>query len=58
VAEPYDGLGDNEHAMEWLDRAFREHSASLYGLGTEMWSERLRADPRFQQLLRRMNFPQ
>jgi eukaryotic-like serine/threonine-protein kinase len=58
VASLYDGLGDNDHAMEWLTRAYREHSASLYGLRIETWTKGLRSDPRFQELLRRMNFPQ
>jgi len=57
VAWLYDGLGDNNRTMEWLERAYRERSASLYGLKIEIWSDRLRTDPRFQDLLRRMNFP-
>jgi hypothetical protein len=57
VAVLYDGLGDDDHAFEWLDRAYRERSASLYALRVEAWSERLRADRRFRDLLRRMTFP-
>jgi serine/threonine protein kinase/tetratricopeptide (TPR) repeat protein len=57
VALIYDGLGDNDNVFKWLDRAFREHSASLYALRVEAWSDRLRTDPRFQELLRLMNFP-
>jgi TolB-like protein/Flp pilus assembly protein TadD len=53
----YDGLGDNNPTMEWLERAYRERSASLYALRIETWSDRLRTDPRFQDLLRRMKFP-
>jgi TolB-like protein/DNA-binding winged helix-turn-helix (wHTH) protein/Tfp pilus assembly protein PilF len=53
----YDGLGDNNHTIEWLERAYRERSASLYGLRIETWSGPLRTDPRFQDLLRRMKFP-
>lgn len=57
VAWAYDGLGVNRPTMEWLERAYREHSASLCGLRTETWSDGLRFDPRFQDLLRRVNFP-
>jgi TolB-like protein/DNA-binding winged helix-turn-helix (wHTH) protein/Tfp pilus assembly protein PilF len=57
VAMIYDGLDDDDHAFEWLDRAYRERSASLYGLRVDTWSERLRSDGRFRDLLRRMNFP-
>jgi TolB-like protein/DNA-binding winged helix-turn-helix (wHTH) protein/Flp pilus assembly protein TadD len=57
VALLYDGLGDIDHAMEWLERAYRERSTSLYCVKVEVWSDRLRSDPRFLDLLRRMNFP-
>lgn len=58
VAWLYDGLGDNNDSIIWLERAYRERSASVYHLRNETWSGRLRADPRFQQLLKRMKFPQ
>lgn len=57
VAWLCDGLGDNNCTMEWLERAYREHSWSLCGLRAEIWTNRLGSDPRFQDLLRRMNFP-
>jgi tetratricopeptide (TPR) repeat protein len=57
VAWLYDGLGDNDHTMDWLERAYRERSASLYGLRVELWSDRLLSDPRFQNLLHHMTFP-
>jgi TolB-like protein/DNA-binding winged helix-turn-helix (wHTH) protein/Tfp pilus assembly protein PilF len=57
VAMAYDGLGDNAHAMDWLERAYTERSPSLYALRIETCTDGLRSDPRFQDLLRRMNFP-
>jgi TolB-like protein/Flp pilus assembly protein TadD len=57
VALIYDGLGDNDRTMAWLERAYGEHSAQLPGLRIETWSDSLRSDPRFQDLLRRMKFP-
>jgi TolB-like protein/DNA-binding winged helix-turn-helix (wHTH) protein/Flp pilus assembly protein TadD len=57
VALLYDGLGDNGRAMEWLERAYRERSPQMPFVKIEYWSDSLRADPRFQDLLRRMNFP-
>jgi TolB-like protein/Tfp pilus assembly protein PilF len=57
VAWLYDGLGDNDSTMIWLERAYRERSASLYHVKNYTWSGRLRADPRFQGLLNRMEFP-
>ena len=53
-----DGLKDNNLTMEWLERAYREHSGSLSALKIEIFSDNLRTDPRFQDLLRRMNFAQ
>jgi adenylate cyclase len=57
VAALYDGLGDKDHACEWLERAYREHSTSLYGLRIDTWFDQVRSDLRFQDLVRRMNFP-
>ncbi len=57
VASLYDGLGDRDQTMDWLERAYRERSASLYAIRVELWTDRLRSDPRFQDLLHRMNFP-
>jgi TolB-like protein/DNA-binding winged helix-turn-helix (wHTH) protein/Tfp pilus assembly protein PilF len=56
LAYIYDGLGDDSHAIEWLQQAYRERSASLYALKIETWSERLRTDPRFRDLVRRMDY--
>jgi hypothetical protein len=56
VAGAYDGLGVKKRTMEWLERAYRERSASLYGLRNETWSDRLRSDRRFQDLLHHVNF--
>jgi TolB-like protein/Tfp pilus assembly protein PilF len=61
--EPYnfawlwDGLGDNDSTVAWLDHSYRERSASMYLVRSETWTDRLRADPRFQDLVRRMNYP-
>ena len=50
-------LADNDRTLEWLERAYAEPSASLYGLTIETWTARLRPDRRFPHFLRRMNFP-
>jgi tetratricopeptide (TPR) repeat protein len=53
----YAGLGDNDQALAWLEKAYEERDLPLFELrcGPEFVS--LRSDPRFQALLRRMNFP-
>ena len=57
VAALYDGVGNKGHVFEWLERAYREHSTSLYALRIDIWFDQVRSDPRFQDLVRRMNFP-
>jgi eukaryotic-like serine/threonine-protein kinase len=57
VAEVYARLGDNETAINWLERGFREHDDFLALLKVWPMFDGLRSDPRFQSLVRRMNFP-
>jgi TolB-like protein/predicted Ser/Thr protein kinase len=57
IAVLCDGLKDNNLTMEWLERAYQEHSAGLQCLKIEIFSDSLRSDPRFRDLLQRMNFP-
>ena len=56
-AVDYLQLGDKDHALEWLEKAYREKSALAGFLKVDPQWESLRSDPRFQDLLRRMNFP-
>ena len=53
----YAGLGLKEEALAWLDKAFAEHSEGMQWIKTDPRLDALRADSRFQSLLRRMNFP-
>lgn len=57
IAWLYDGLGDVDRAINYLQRAYIEHSCSLYLLKVVVVSDRLRSDPRFQDLLKKLNFP-
>ena len=57
VAMFYAGLGDKDKALVWLDRAFDEHAPCMIVLKVEPFFDSLRSTPRFQNLLRRMNFP-
>jgi tetratricopeptide (TPR) repeat protein len=56
-AEAYIGLGEKDEAVTWLERAYEEHDQwMLYIKSYPGWDD-LRSEPRFQALLRRMNFP-
>ena len=54
----YVGLGVHDRAIEWLQTAADERDGLLPWLMVFPPFDPLRADPRFQALLRRMNFPE
>ena len=59
IATIYAGLGNKDKAFEFLAKAYDERSTDLsYFLKADLRMDTLRSDPRFQDLLRRMNFPQ
>ncbi len=55
IAAVYSALGDNDLAIEWLERGYREKSSWMKWIAIEPQLERLRTDPRFQNLTRRVN---
>jgi TolB-like protein/Tfp pilus assembly protein PilF len=52
----YAGLDDVDAAIEYLERSYAEIDVWLVWLNTEPRFDSIRADPRFQQLLRRVGF--
>jgi TolB-like protein/DNA-binding winged helix-turn-helix (wHTH) protein/Tfp pilus assembly protein PilF len=57
MAEVYANLGDTTEAIRWLERGYQEHDSYLAVMKIWPRYDRLRGDPRFQELLRRINFP-
>jgi TolB-like protein/DNA-binding winged helix-turn-helix (wHTH) protein/Tfp pilus assembly protein PilF len=53
----YAGVGDRDNAMRLLSKGYAERSPQMPFLKVEPFFDPLRADTRFQDLLRRMNFP-
>ncbi len=51
-------LGEVDEAFAALERACEQHDYRLDLLYVLPWAEPLRPDPRFEDLLRRMNFPE
>ena len=51
------GLGDNDRAIEYLERSYEEHSHWLIYLHMDPSMDGLRGNPRFQDLLRRVGLP-
>jgi TolB-like protein/Tfp pilus assembly protein PilF/predicted Ser/Thr protein kinase len=51
------GLGDKDQAFSYLEKAYEDRDYALNMLQVDPGFDPLRSDPRFQDLLRRMNFP-
>jgi len=54
VAKVYAGLGEKDHAFQWLDRAYQDRSEDLVLLRVHPMLDGLRSDPRFGALLKKM----
>jgi Flp pilus assembly protein TadD len=53
----YTGLGENETAMDWLEKAYDDRSNGLVFLKVDPELDTLRSNPRFKELQRKMHFP-
>jgi TolB-like protein/DNA-binding winged helix-turn-helix (wHTH) protein/Tfp pilus assembly protein PilF len=54
----YIGMGNNDQAIAWLEKAYAQHSNGLTALKVDPFYDPLRGDPRFQDLLRRVGLSQ
>jgi DNA-binding winged helix-turn-helix (wHTH) protein/TolB-like protein/Tfp pilus assembly protein PilF len=54
IATIYTGLGDNDKAMQWLEKAYEVRDGMLVMLKVDAHLDGLRSDARFQDLLRRV----
>jgi TolB-like protein len=57
IAFIYIGLGEKDKAFEWLEETYDQHEAFMDLLLVYPKYDSLRSDPRFQDLVDRMNFP-
>jgi hypothetical protein len=57
VAVLYAMAGENDQAFEWLEKCLEERNPQMPYLGASVEFEALRSDPRFKELLRKMNLP-
>ena len=58
VSKVYAGLGQKDQAFEWLEKAYEEHERELVYIKINSAWVSLRSDPRYHDLLRRMNLPE
>ncbi|HEV8400061.1 MAG TPA: protein kinase [Gemmatimonadales bacterium] len=55
LAYVHTGLGEQDRAMDWLERAYEQRSGAVYGIKGSFLFTTLRSHPRFIALLRKMN---
>jgi serine/threonine-protein kinase len=55
--EIYAQLGDREPALSALERAYEVKDAGLSTMLVDPWLDPVRKDPRFEAIVRKMNFP-
>jgi len=59
IATIYAGLGDKEKSFEYLEKSYQERSLDIsWHLKADLRIDNLRADRRFQNLVRRVGYPQ
>ena len=57
VAIVYAGLGENDRALDWLEKAYGDHSNAIIFLKVDPQMDTLRASPRFHELQRKLRLP-
>ncbi len=58
IAQVYFGLGHKAEGFRWLETAYQRRDSNLFILVSYPYWASLRSEPRFQDLLRRINWPQ
>ncbi len=58
VALIYAGLGEKDQAFAWLDKGYEQRAFQMQWLKIEPRWDNLRSDSRFEDLMRRIGFPQ
>ena len=58
IVKAYISVGDKEHALDWLQRAYTQQLSILTPLKVDPVYDPLRSDPRFQDLLRSVGLAQ
>jgi len=53
----YIALGEKDKAFEWLEKSYAQREGMMLHLKVDPRLDNLRSDPRFQDLLERINFP-
>jgi len=57
-ARIYASLGETDETFKWLETAYQQRANWMVLLKVDPCFDNFRSDPRFQDLMRRMNFPE
>ena len=57
IAQVYAWRGENDRAFEWLERARLQRDGGLINVKVDPLLRKLRGDPRYAAMLRRVNLP-
>jgi tetratricopeptide (TPR) repeat protein len=58
IAAAYAYRGETDNALEWLERAYRQRDSGLVDIKTDPLLSRLRQNPRYLAILKKMRLPQ
>jgi TolB-like protein/DNA-binding winged helix-turn-helix (wHTH) protein/Tfp pilus assembly protein PilF len=58
IALVYAGLGENDNALDWLEKAYADHSNGLLFIKVDPELDTLRSNPRFKSLQAKMRLPE
>ena len=58
TAMVYAQMGETDTAFKWLEKAYKDHEVEMYWLKVEPPFEPLRSDPRWQEMLDKVGFPE
>jgi hypothetical protein len=57
VSMLYLEAGDKARCLDWLEKGYEVRDQVEPYIGVPVWADRLRAEPRYQELLHRMKLP-
>jgi serine/threonine-protein kinase len=57
-ASVYLGLGENNKALDWLEKGYQDRDPSLWWISGDQLYDSVRNEPRFKALLQKVNMLQ
>ncbi|MCK5279504.1 MAG: hypothetical protein KAK04_13210, partial [Cyclobacteriaceae bacterium] len=58
IAMIYSQMGEINEAFKWLEKSYQDHEVEMYWLKVEPPFEPIRSDPRYQEMLDKVGFPE